>query len=652
MTWLDTAPTILAAALIIFVPGALLAWAFGLRGLAWIAAAAPLTVTLVSVGTIAAGIVHLGWSPVVLGVFSLGACAVAWGGRKLVLARFGSKRETIPPRPTAAIVLAGLGGLVFGSGVIALRLLRMFIAPANISQTYDNVHHLTAIRAILESGNGSALSVGSMVQNGPAGIYPYAWHNLVALTVQVSDARLPVAVNSVNIVIGALVWTVAAMFLASRVAGTRPAVLLLAGAVAGSFGAFPFLALGWGVLYPNFLGIALLPVFIGLVGEGLKLSPAPRMHPALCLTILVIGLPGLAMAHPNIVMALGAFTIPLLVFWLVRLLAGRRISRWGTGAALLAVVLYMALFVVLWDRLRPSVAGSHWPPTLTLPVAAAEALAVSPLQVPLSWPVFILMLLGILAVCIQRRRIWALGTFMVGAMFFVVVSSFPATALRQAVTGVFFNDSNRLAALLPVVALPLMVTGAVWVFDLAQQRIPAGALQRSSLRTAVAAAGVLAAVLVGVAAQNNAVGVTERDTSEYYVSNADSWLLSSDEAALLRRVPEEIPAGATVIGHPANGGSLVYALEGIKTVVPSLSSVQSPQIKTVFAHLQEIDVNPAVCDAIRSLNAYYFLDFGSGRQVSDMRMTIPSSEDLAVTPGLTLIDEEGPAKLYRIDACH
>lgn len=675
MSWFETVPTIVVAALVIFVPGAILGRAMGARGLLWLAAAAPLTVSLVAVGTIVAGAVGLRWNPLVLVVLALGAAAAAWGVRRLIGARLavvrgqtavvrgqaggssaGRRARTTPasssqPRATAAVVLAGIGGLGFGVAAIWANLTRTFIAPENISQTYDNVHHLSAIRAIVESGNGSALSVGAMIHNGPSGLYPFAWHNLVALTLEIINVPLPVAVNSVNIVIGALVWTLACMFLATRVAGNRPAVLLVAGALAGSFGAFPFLALGWGVLYPNFLAIALFPVFIALVADVLKLSVKPRTGPLLGAALLVVGAPGLALAHPNIVMALAAFTIPLLLFWLVRLIGARTFPVAATASATVAVVLYLIVFVVVWDRVRPSVAGSHWPPTLTLPVAAGEALATSPLQVLFSWPVFLLTLLGIVAVCVQRRRLWVLGPFLVGAIFFMVVSSFPADAFRHAITGVFFNDSNRLAALLPVMALPVMVVGAVWAFDLAVQRIPTGTLAATPRAAAFAAVGVVAALVLGLSAQNNAVATTVAETSDYYASTPDSWLLSSDEAALIKRAPEHIPAGATVIGHPANGGSLIYALDGYKTIMPSLASVQSPEIKTIFAHLPELNEDPAVCAAIQKLDARYILDFGSGRQVSDMRMAIPSSEDLALTPGLTLLDEQGAARLYRIDAC-
>ena len=42
----------------------------------------------------------------------------------------------------------------------------------------------------------------------------------------------------------------------------RPLALLVAAVMAGSFSAFPILLLNWGVLYPNFLSVALLPALL------------------------------------------------------------------------------------------------------------------------------------------------------------------------------------------------------------------------------------------------------------------------------------------------------------------------------------------------------------------------------------------------------
>ena len=654
MTWFETVPIFLAAALIIFVPGAIVARALGARGLTWLALAAPLSVSLAVLGPIAANLVHVRWNPVVLAALTLGVSAVAWALRNFTPGRGNRAAKAIWSSSSTALLFGALGGLLFGATVIAAKFMKIFSAPGNISQTYDNVFHLNAVRFIMETGNGSSLAMGNLNLDDPSGSYPFAWHNLVALVAEVTNAPIAVAVNSVNIVIGALVWTISSMYLASRVAGTRPAILMMTGVLAGAFGAFPYWAVGWGVLYPNFLAIALLPAFVGLAADLLRISASPRPPTFQTFALLVVGVPGLAFAHPNMLMTLAAFVVPMLLFWWVRFVVTRKQAShpWRLIVfAGLAMALYLALFLLAWDRIRPSVAGSSWPPFVTTPVAVGQALTNSPFDIPLSWPVLVLTILGLISVCAKKRQLWVLGPYLVGIILYIVVSSFPAAAFRQAITGVFFNDSNRLAALLPVMALPLTAMGAVWAFDQVLTRIPNSVLSMRPILVVVVSIGVLLGVAVGLAAQNNAVKSTQDHIGEYYIYSPASWLLTKDEAALISRLSTTVRPDATVIGNPAAGGaSLAYALADRRVALMGISSYQSAALKTINQHLPDMAENPGVCQAVRELNAFYLLDFGS-RQVRGIDPSLPTSEDLANTPGLTLLDHEGPAKLYEIGGC-
>ncbi|WP_104089401.1 DUF6541 family protein [Arthrobacter sp. GMC3] len=653
MTWFQAIPALFASACILFIPGAILARAAGARGMAWLATAAPLSVSLVGVGALASHTLQLRWTPVFLAGFTLCATALVWGLRRTLSA---GRPETPPSRwgrPSKAVFLGTFAGLAFGATVITVRFMRMFVGPGNISQTFDNVFHLSAIRFILDSGNGSSLAIGSLSTSGPQQFYPAAWHDVVALVVQVSNVPIPVAVNVVNIVIGALVWTISGMYLATRVAGIRPAVLLMTGILAGSFGAFPYLLVDFGVLYPNFLGIALLPAFIALAADVLGLSMPPSPGVLKGGLLLALGAPGLALAHPNSLMALGAFVVPMLLYWLMRLLTGRGRCRtyWLHATfALLVVGLYLTLLVLAWKRFRPSRAGSTWPPNQSISAAVQDALTNSPAEIPLSSVLVVLTAIGFVAICTQLKRLWLLGPYLVGVTLFVVVSGFPAGPFRDALTGVFFNDSKRLAAMLPVIALPLTAVGGVWLLDRLASFLPRPLESSKLLRRTVSTAGILITLTIGIAGQNTSIGFIQDKTIRDYAVTPDSPLLSPDKAALLARADSKIPDGATVIVNPATGASLVYALANRNVILPTLTSPASPGVITLLGNLQELPTNPEVCNAVRKLNAFYVLDFGN-KQIIDMGLPIPSSEALANTAGLTLLDQQGAAKLYRIDGC-
>lgn len=654
MTWFDTVPTLVAAAAIIFIPGAVLARTLGARGITWLAMSAPLTMSLIGVGAIVAQLLHVRWNPLVLAVLTIAVSALCWGARHLVEIRRRPAHGPLWVRPSNATIAGLLGGLAVAVGVIGFRLTRIFIHPGNISQTYDNVFHLNAVRYILDTGKASSLSFGSLGNDGATSFYPGAWHDLVALVVQITGAPLPVGVNAVNMVLAAAVWTVSSMYLATRALGSRPAVYLVTGVLAGAFSAFPYLLLDFGVLYPNFLAITLLPVLIGLIADVLKASVDGQPGAIRAVALTVFALPGIALSHPSIAMVAGAFALPVIVFWLYRqlraFLAGTLKWHWLLVSIAAGVGFYLVLNYV-WDKFRPSAKASFWPPVQTAAQALGQAVANAPMGRPVSLMVLGLTVIGIYALVRSKRHLWLLGALGVGIFFFVVVSGFAKTPLRSSLTGVFYNDSYRLAALLPVVGLPVAVFGAVWLFDLVCSALKLSPAAGHRRWLAVLAVGTVASLALGYFAQDNSVKSAELSARSSYASSPQSPLLSSDEAALIARTAKTIPAAATVIVNPTTGASLVYALQNRHVILPAVGSKLSPADQTVVKHLTDLATDPAVCAAVKSLDSYYVLDFGS-KQINGMRNPFPTSKALSDTPGLTLLDQQGPAKLYRIDGCH
>lgn len=654
MTWFDAVPSFLAALALVFLPGLVLARALGARGITWLAVSAPLSATLIGVGAIVTQMVHVRWTPLALVLLALAVSAGAWFIRYFVELRRSTDRAPLWVRSPNATIAGLLGGLVLAAIILGWRMTRIFIAPGNISQTYDNVFHLNAVRFILDTGNGSSLHLASLDSSGSGAFYPAVWHDLVSLVVQLSGSSIPVGLNAVNLVLGAFVWTISAMFLATRVLGSRPAVYLVTGALAGAFSAFPYLLLEFGVLYPNFLAITLLPVAIALIADVLRVSTVS--HPGWLRggILLLAILPGVALSHPSIVIVLGAFAIPVIAFWMYkqcRAFLNRDLAIRWLAASAVATVGYWFILNFIWDKFRPSEKASFWPPRQTIAQALGEGLANAPLGSPISWTITLLTLAGIYGVLRNRKHLWLLGLLIIGIGLFVVVSGFEKGELRSSITGVFYNDSYRLAALLPVVGIVVAVYGTIWIFDLVCTKIRISPEFRNQKRwIAVMITGTLAVFGLSVLAQDNTVDNAVDRARSIYSLTPNARLLSTDEAALIARADKTIPADATVLVNPATGASLVYALEDRRVLLPAVSSTPSPQESILIDHLSELARNPDVCAAIKSLNSYYVLDFGN-EQINDLHKPFPTSEQLSTTLGLTLIDHEGPARLYRVDGC-
>ena len=283
MSWMQTIPTIIVGLLVLFLPGALLARTMGARGLTLWSASAPLTVSVASVGAILLQMLNIRWSVVSMVLITLVLTAAAAGVRVLWLRRTSGSwpRPEIGRLPAVLRSAAYLLAVGIPAAIISVRFTRIFGGPENISQTYDNVFHLNALRVIADSGRASSLTLASLdPSSNRLSFYPAAWHDVVALVVDASGSSIPMAVNVSNMIIAAVVWPLSAMFLVSTLTGRRPVPMMVTGALAAGFSSFPYLMVDFGVLYPTLLAIALLPFVSALLSNSWVLDATDRPPPS------------------------------------------------------------------------------------------------------------------------------------------------------------------------------------------------------------------------------------------------------------------------------------------------------------------------------------------------------------------------------------
>ena len=187
----------------------------------------------------------------------------------------------------------------------------MATTPESISQTFDNVFHLNAVRWAMESGNSSPLNLGAFTG---ISAYPSAWHAMTSLVALATGVSVPVAVNVTNIAIGAIVWPLGCLFLVQRLVGQRVVATVLAMIFVPAFSGFPLMMIDWGVLYPNLLSIALLPAAMGLAFSALGVAKGYRPSSPMAWLLVLVSVPAVAVAHPSTLMALLVFVLPAVVF--------------------------------------------------------------------------------------------------------------------------------------------------------------------------------------------------------------------------------------------------------------------------------------------------------------------------------------------------
>jgi hypothetical protein len=601
----------------------------------------------------------ISWTPVPVIV----GCAVVSAAAFFVSKFWGSGSFCIL-EPQGRVRLAAVVGIgaVITAVVIGAQMGTAMIQPGSISQTYDNVFHLNAVRWAMESKNASPLNLGAFTG---ISAYPAGWHAIVAVVGGLTGASIPVLVNSTSIAIGAVAWPLSCLFFTFAVAGYRRATAIATFVFSAGFATFPILMIDWGVLYPNLLSISILPAALGLAFTALGLGHHKSPPALIAWLSLGVAVAGVALAHPSTLVAFLAFALPgaIAVYYCrIRVLWPPQSKDTKRQAWVLSAGLFLGLLVltVVWYFLRPPADAANWRPVETPPQAIGELLFNAPLGRPSQEILSICLMAGIVHLWVTRSRRWLIGTYLIGAALFFFAAGYDAP-IRKFVTGVWYFDSYRLAALLPAVVLGPAVIGALFLWDWARKKIcsvDASAFMKTRFpgRPGPKRQRALAAVFVILAFVPLAPQLLPANYAAYqahwqYRSDENSALLSPEERALLERLPQTTERDAVIAGLPSSGTSLAYALSDRTVIQPHILTTHGSDIDVVNAGLKDAAQFPAVCEAVRNLNVRYVLDFGT-RTVTGTLAGYGGVMDLEENESLELVDSQGPdARLFKVVAC-
>lgn len=626
---------------------ALLGWSLallmGLRGL-WAAAIAPVfATTVIGLGSTIAGWIGVRWS-----ILPALATALVIAAGIVIARRATGAKDTV--RFPARWRWWTLGVLVVTGLAIALLVVRVLQTPEAISQSFDNIFHLNAIRYIIDTGIASSLEIGQMTSpTGGLPFYPSAWHATVAIVVQLSGASIPLAINAAAITTAAVMWPLSILVLSRTLLGSTPSVMIGTGIVAAAVPAFPLLPMDFGVLYPYQLALAALPVLLAATASLLGIGRSARqLAPGWWGLAIVGALPGIALAHPGGFVGWLALSAPMVIVFAVRLwLASNRTGRriWILAGS----IAYAVVGVLLLRALRPPLTTRQWPTEAGLGEALWRVLSVTLFYPAGAWLVGIAILVGLYWVVRERSAelIVVASLWLVGAALFVAALSFPWGNLRDALTGSWYNNWPRLAALFALALVPLAALGISRTADAVST-----ALRRRRVSATVRLTVAIAASLLAFVAFHLQVAPkAEEWASNVYGYDDSSYLLTSDELSLLQRVDDIVPEDAVIAGSAYTGAGLAYALADRQVLMPHALMDISDDLELVNEHLADAASMPEVCDAIDALDVDYVLDFGSDEVHKKDLNPLPGVQDLEDSPAVRLIDSEGDARLYEVIAC-
>ncbi|MGH3305330.1 MAG: DUF6541 family protein [Streptosporangiaceae bacterium] len=653
MSWVSAVPDVLACVGLFFAPGLLATYLGGLRGItAW--ATAPLvTVAVVAAVAVLGGLFdfRFGVWPVVAGT---GVMACLSAGLSLLLRTRGVEPQPRDPRGYSLAVVAGavaaavIGGVTFVTGVKG---------PDVISESYDAVFHYSAVRYIEQTGKASPLTIGTVGQPGVNGaFYPDAWHAMVALLAELTGAAVPVAVTLTCLVVAVLVWPLSCLLLARHlfgaVGGRAAAAAVITGMLASLFGAFPWILTGaWGVLWPNVLGMALAPAGVAL-GMSLTRTSDGDTFGAQRWFFGLAAAWAIGIAHPNSALSVAVICVFPLLMAIGPYLAGQyRRHRLGTTLVLLAIVAVTVVGALVASKLTlvRGVDGMIWPTFDTPAHAAVSALSNSTNGLAPELLLATFLIIGAVACFVWRQWRWLVCAELVIVALYVG-SAAVGTPLARVFTGLWYDDSHRIAATLPVVAIPLTTIGVLAAGEWLQRVLP-----RVASAGAVAARPALAIPLAvgAVVAAATAVQSVPRNASIVGLQFNDDKLVGPAKLQFFQSVVRLVPASALVADNPFEGTSFLFALSGTHVLFPQLNpSSNNAEMSYLASNLVQLSRNPRACDLVRRYGVGYMViapDYffqGSGNPGFYKGVANPARKS-----GFRLMAADGPLRLYKITIC-
>ena len=635
-TWLQATPVVAVALLVVLGPGWVAARLLGVRGLPAVAVAPAVSITTVSMSGVVVSLLGWRWGTTSFVAASLLLWLLAVGiGRALPPAR----------RRDAGASISAVAGVAIAAVGILVVYLPVSGAPDVFPQHPDTIFHLGTVQWMLDRGDTSSLEGAGFVSLSGGGFYPAAFHGVVVTVAQITGASVAVSASVVALTISAVVWPLGCLLLGRLVLGPRLAVTLAVAVVSVGFSAFPYWLMGYGVLWPNLLGYALLPVAMACLVAALASGPDRAMSPVRSTLLLLATLPGIGLAHPNAFIALlvmGYFVVAerlVTLAWRERR-SRRRLAAWAGGTVVVGTLIAGAAAAAITQRADALRASNVFGPEVTLPEAVVQALLHGPRGLPRLHVLGAVVLAGVVVLLWRHRdQLWVVASLAVTVGLFVAVMGVDSRETRL-LTWPWYNNPPRLAALL---VLPAVLAGSAAVVALADLLSRVRGLKGSVLWPSLLAPAALVLVTGGYVDEHRSV------ISFYFHPTAASSVVSESELDSLRALAREIPRDAVVAANPWNGAPYLYLVSGRRMLFPTEKAIVPGDRALLARRLDDAGAAAEVCTAARRQGVQYAIT--GGRPFGGGARRYPGVDRVGSSAAFREIAAAGPYTLYRLSRC-
>ena len=644
VSWLAATPVVMIAIIVLFLPGLVGARLVGVSWLTALTLSPGLSTSTVILTGVAAPMVGLRWGP-----FSLClGIAMLWLGA-FILGRRLRHRAPVEPRWNSSLAV-GIAVLIAAVGVATV-LMPVAGSPQAFPQHPDTIFHLGDAQWMLEHGDISVLHASGF-SSPTSGFYPAAFHGMVVTIAQLSGASVVVSTSAFVLVIAGLAWPLGCILLARTILGPSKAVVIAVGVTSVAFSAYPFMLMGFGVLWPNLFGQTLLPSALALLAISLgvtRVERVPIVGRSRALWLLLATVPGLALAHPNAFVTLLVFGYLMIAGWLINKAWRVRISSHRHAMVILIIWLTITLVgAIAMTAIAPgSMKATGKPgPELGRHEAITDTLLFAPRGAALLWILAVFVLIGVGVVLIRRvGPKWLVAALvLMMAMFYLNVAV--DTSAARLLTWPWYNNAVRLAA---VGVLPAALLAAAGLAAAAQ--LLKASLGRLHLTDA--GAGLITA-LAFLIATGGAYTTAHRAViwPFFHPVPSHSWA-SPTELESLHYLAQYIPKDAKVAANPWDGGTYLYIVSGRHLLLPTEKSVVPGDRALLAAHLAQAGRSPQVCAAAKRQHVRYAITGGRpfAWGAATARNDFHGIDRVGSSSAFRLVATKAPYKLYEMTRC-
>lgn len=493
------------------------------------------------------------------------------------------------PRPVAASAAAG-------SVVCAALWITAIGSLTAVPAHDDGYNHAVMVARVLavQSLAPAELQLPSPVEESTAGFYPLALHQQAAMVVQATGVDVGLALTVVTLVPVVLCLPLGMALLTRRL---FPGQVLVAAGAPLLVAVQPVLmySMSWWGGLTMAVGLSVVPALLDVL---LEVTHALRPAGAAFLATGLVGVVGLHTSEVPLLAVVGTTLV------LAQPLEGPLQALRRTAVLAVPFVLAAALLVPVLAQL----AGVYQHTVTVAPgrvgaVPVLEALGrVLLLQVghPPAAPAAMGLAawIGLVYAAVRggrAPRVWTGLCVVVGVLTFWLWA-WPGPVINT-LTSVFFSSAPRMTYLLVLLLLPLLTVGLVLPLHRWSRRVTDQSLQRPSLRSTAATAGVLVlGFLFIVTSVSATVSGVRKNYREYS-------LAGPDERAAFRFLSRQVRSDERVLNQIQDGSPWMYPLEGVQPLIAGKSDTYEAQqwagIRQLLANVGRADREPAVADMLR-----------------------------------------------------